>query len=222
MTDFFSSSVGKKYIMAASGLVWVGFVFAHMLGNLLIFVGADAYNSYGHALTSGKIIFVAEAALILSLLAHVVNGLQLTLQNRRAKGSNYAVTAKGLKKASLASRTMAPQRALILAFVISHLATFKFGTVYQTTVDGVAMRDLFRLMIEVFQQPGYVAWYVVCLVLLGFHLSHGVGSLFQSLGLKNDLTAPSIQRISKIYAWVVAAGFLAQPLYVFFIHGQGQ
>jgi succinate dehydrogenase / fumarate reductase cytochrome b subunit len=132
------------------------------------------------------------------------------------------VQAKGLKKASLASRTMAPQGALILAFVVSHLATFKFGTVYQTTVDGVAMRDLFRLMIEVFQQPGYVAWYIVCLLLLGFHLSHGVGSLFQSLGLKNDMTAPSIQRISKIYAWVVAAGFLAQPLYVFFIHGQGQ
>lgn len=212
---FLSTSIGKKYLMGISGLVWAGFVFGHMAGNMLMFISPDLYNQYGHALTSGMFIYVVEAILILALLTHVGLAIRLTIENRQAKGSRYAVAAGGLKAASLASRTMAIQGSLILAFIIFHIITFKFGTYYETTVGGVVMRDLHRLMVEVFQQPAYVAWYLVCLVLLGFHLSHGVKSIFQSFGALSEKWAPTIDKIAILYSVVVATGFLAQPIYVF-------
>lgn len=215
MMGFLGSSVGKKFVMGLSGLVWAGFVLGHMLGNLLMFVSADAYNSYGHFLTSGKIIYVVEAVLLAALLAHVVAAVSLTIQNRKAKGSRYAVAAQGEKKATTASRTMAVQGSVVLAFIILHLAVFKFGEYYETTVNGVVMRDLYRLVIEVFQSPGYVAWYIVALILLGFHLSHGVGSTFQSLGLLNRKNRDTFHKLSITYAVLVAAGFITQPVYVF-------
>lgn len=213
---FFLTSIGKKYLMGLTGLIWAGFVFGHMAGNMLMFVSPNMYNAYGHAITAGKMIYVIEAVLILSLLIHVGCALKLTLENRAARGGQrYAVRSRGDKGGTWASRTMAVQGSVILAFVILHIATFKYGTYYETTVDGVVMRDLHRLLIEVFQQPGYVVWYLVALVLLGFHLSHGIGSLFQSLGLKNERTEKWIGRASVVYGIVVAGGFLAQPIYIF-------
>ncbi|WP_413943719.1 succinate dehydrogenase cytochrome b subunit [Bdellovibrio sp. HCB-162] len=217
MSGFLGSTVGKKYLMGITGLIWAGFVLAHMAGNLLIFVSHDAYNAYGHAITSGNIIYVAETVLVLALIVHVYTAFSLTAANRASKGSKYAVAASGKKKATLASRTMAVQGSLILVFVILHLITFKYGTHYETTVNGVVMRDLARLMEEVFQSPGYVAWYVVALILLGFHLSHGVGSTFQSLGLMEGTYRNTWKKLSYAYAFVVALGFIAQPLYLFLI-----
>ncbi|MNS77313.1 hypothetical protein D3C72_1108930 [compost metagenome] len=217
MSGFLGSTVGKKYLMGITGLIWAGFVLAHMAGNLLIFVSADAYNAYGHAITSGKLIYIAEAVLLLALIVHVYTAISLTISNRAAKETQYAVSAKGTKKATLASRTMAIQGSLILAFVIYHLITFKFGTHYDTTVDGVQMRDLARLMFEVFQSPAYVVWYVLCLVLLGFHLSHGFGSTVQSLGLMEGTYRGTWKKVSYGYAVIVALGFIAQPIYIFLL-----
>ncbi|MFM6926839.1 MAG: succinate dehydrogenase cytochrome b subunit [Bdellovibrio sp.] len=218
MSGFLGSTVGKKYLMGITGLIWAGFVLAHMAGNLLIFVSADAYNSYGHALTSGNIIYVAETVLILALIAHVYTAVSLTMSNRAAKNQRYAVTASGKKKTTLASRTMAIQGSIILVFIILHLITFKYGVHYETTVNGAPMRDLARLMFEVFQQPGYVIWYLVALILLGFHLSHGVGSTFQSLGLMEGTYRNMWKKLSYAYAIVVALGFIAQPVYIFLVH----
>ncbi|MBX3019266.1 MAG: succinate dehydrogenase cytochrome b subunit [Bdellovibrionaceae bacterium] len=213
---FFLTSIGKKYLMGLTGLIWAGFVFGHMAGNMLMFISADMYNAYGHALVSGKMIYVIETVLVTALLVHVVAAVSLTLENRAARGGQrYAVRSKTAKGASLASRTMAIQGSVVLAFVILHLATFKYGTYYETTVDGVVMRDLHRLLVETFQSPGYVVWYLVALVILGFHLSHGIGSLFQSLGVKNERTEPLINKVSLLYGIVVAGGFLAQPIYIF-------
>ena len=107
---FLLTTVGKKYVMGASGLVWAGFVLAHMAGNLLIFVGPGAYNAYGHTLTSGYLIYAAETILVLALLTHVTMAIWLTLENRAARGpQRYAVTPNGKKQASLASRTMGVQ-----------------------------------------------------------------------------------------------------------------
>jgi succinate dehydrogenase / fumarate reductase cytochrome b subunit len=186
-----------------------------MAGNLLIFVSNDAYNSYGHALTSGNIIYVAEAVLIIALIIHVGMAVSLTLANRAAKPVRYAVAASGSKKASLASRTMAIQGSLVLAFIILHIITFKYGTHYDTTVNGVVMRDLARLIGEVFQDPGYVGWYIFCLILLGFHLSHGIGSTFQSLGLMEGTYRNTWKKLSYAYAIIVALGFISQPTYLF-------
>lgn len=215
MSGFLGSTVGKKYVMGITGLIWAGFVLAHMAGNLLIFVSHDAYNAYGHALTSGNIIYVAETVLVLALIVHVFCAISLTKNNREAKEQRYAVAASGKKKVSLASRTMAVQGSLILVFIILHLITFKYGTHYETTVNGVVMRDLAKLMVEVFQSPGYIVWYVVALVLLGFHLSHGVGSTFQSLGLMEGTYRNTWKKLSYTYAVIVALGFISQPVFIF-------
>lgn len=204
--------------MGLSGLIWVGFVLAHMLGNLLLFVGPEAYNEYSHVLTSGKFIYVAEAALIFSLLSHVIMGVRLTLKNKAAKGTRYHVQASGEKKVSWASRTMVFHGAIILFFVVYHLITFKFGTYYETTQNGVVMRDIHRLVVEVFSNPAYVAGYIVCLLLLTAHLSHGVGSMLQSFGLNNRSHEKKRKAISIAYAVLVGAGFIAQPIYVYFIN----
>lgn len=222
MINFVSSTVGKKYLMAAAGLVWVGFVFTHMVGNMLLLVGSDAYNSYSHALTSTELIYIAEAILVLALATHVIVGVQLTIQNRRTKGQDYAVRGGREKGARFASRTMALHGTIILIFIITHLITFKYGTHYDTTVHGVVMRDLYRLVIEIFSQPIYIAWYSVALVLLGFHLSHGVGSVFQSLGLLHPSYQPLIKKASWVYAVVVVVGFLSQPIAAYMISQGGK
>ena len=216
LSKFCTSSIGKKYLMGFSGLVWTGFVLAHMAGNLLLFVSADAYNSYGHSLTSGKIIYVAEAALILSLLLHVFLGVLLAIKNWSSRPTGYAKAGRRLKGASLSSKTMIYQGTIILAFIILHLITFKYGTYYSTTVDGVEMRDLFKLMVEVFKQPGYVAWYILALILISMHLRHGVSSVFQSFGLLHPAYEKPIKMLGYSYSFIVAAGFIAQPVYIFF------
>ncbi len=218
---FLTSTIGKKYLMGLAGAVWAGFVLSHMAGNLLMFVSADVYNSYGHALTSGNIIYAIEAILITALIAHIGLAVSLTRQNRAARGGAYAASPRGEKKAQFGSKTMGVQGTVILVFIILHLSTFKYGTHYETTVNGVAMRDLYRLMVEVFQQPGYVFWYVVCLVLLGVHLSHGVGSVFQSFGLMNGRYQPVFRKLSIAYAVIVAVGFIAQPIYVYLVASVG-
>lgn len=215
MKDFMCSTVGKKYIMGVTGLVWLGFVFAHMAGNLLMFVSPDVYNAYGHAITSGNIVYVAETVLVLALLVHIGTALSLVRTNMIARPQRYAMPTNGDKHTSIASRTMAVTGSMILIFVILHLASFKFGPHYETEVGGVKMRDLHRLLVEVFADPRYLAWYLLCMFLLAFHLRHGFQSIFQSLGILNRANETKIKCVSALYALVVAGGFFAQPVYIF-------
>lgn len=219
MLQFFKSTVGRKYLMGATGLVWMGFIFGHMAGNMLILVSPEAYNAYGHAIVSNKILlYGTEVTILGALIVHVLCAITLTLQNRAARGARYAVQPHGEKGAVVGSRYMAVQGSAILAFIILHLITFKYGAIYETTVDGVLMRDLHKLVLEVFQSPIYVGWYVVCLLLMLFHLRHGAASIFQSFGVLERKMQSNIKTFAWIYALVVVAGFLSQPLYVFLIH----
>lgn len=216
MVSFIQSTVGKKYLMGLSGLIWAGFIFGHMAGNMTILVSPDMYNSYGHAIVSNKILlYGTEIALVFALVAHVTLALLLTKQNRDSRGTRYASKPNGEKAASFASEWMAVHGSIILVFIILHLVTFKYGPHYETTVDGVVMRDLARLIYEVFSNPLAVGWYLVALVLLGFHLTHGVRSIFQSFGLLHPAYQPVIKKAGVIYSVVVAGGFISQPLFVF-------
>lgn len=209
------ASIQKKMFMGICGLIWTGFVFTHMAGNMLILVSAELYNKYGHAIVSNKpLLYTAETVLLAALIGHVIMGVWLTIENRRATPKKYAVSASGDKRTTLASRTMALQGSLILFFIVYHLITFKYGTEYLVTYDGVEMRDLHRLIVEIFQQPMYVVGYIVCLLILGWHLSHGVSSIFQSLGFNHPKYNSKIKTIGCVYAIVVALGFISQPLYV--------
>jgi len=212
-----SSVIGKKQIMAVAGLLLAGFVFTHMLGNMLIFISPDAYNMYGHKLTSNPAIYIAEAGLVAFFVFHIFYGIVLSIRNRGARKSRYAVSASGPKKATWASRYMIHQGMIIAIFVVIHLITFKYGTVYMTTVDGQEIRDLFRLLVEVFQSPVYVVSYVFCVGLLAFHLAHGVHSGIQTLGYFNADKEKTIHRMSMAYGWIVGLGFMIQPLYVYLV-----
>lgn len=219
MLQFLKSTVGRKYLMAATGLVWMGFVVGHMAGNMLILFSADAYNQYGHAIVSNKILlYGTELTLAGAIAVHIFCAVSLTRQNRAARGTRYAVDTNGEKGTTWASRYMAVQGSAILAFIISHLITFKYGKFYETTVDGVVMRDLHRLVVEVFHNPKYVAWYVLCLLLLMFHLSHGAASVFQSFGILEKKMQAEVKKLAWTYALIVACGFLSQPAYVFLFH----
>lgn len=219
MLQFLKSTIGRKYLMGITGLIWMGFVLSHMAGNMLILVSPDLYNSYGHAITSNKpLLYGAESALVAALLVHVFCAISLTRQNRSARETRYAMVPNGEKGGAKASRYMAIQGSIILAFIITHLIGFKYGAYYETTVNGVVMRDLHKLIVEVFHNPAAVAWYVVALLLLMFHLSHGVGSVFQSFGILERKMQCGIKKFAWLYALVVAAGFLSQPLYVFLFY----
>ena len=201
--------------MGITGLVWAGFVFTHMLGNILIIAGPTAYNKYGHAMITNPLLPIAEVGLLVALLIHVYKGVKLTLQNRGARPEKYAMTANGKKAPRFQSKWMIFHGSLILVFIILHLITFKYGQVYETTIDGVKMRDLYRLITEVFHSPGYLAWYAVAMVFVGLHLSHGLYSSFASLGIYHPKLSPMLSKFGYVYAAIVALGFIAPPIYVF-------
>ena len=219
VVGYLSSSIGRKQLMGLSGLVLTGFVAGHMAGNLSIFGGPEIYNSYGHAIVSNKVLlYTTEVVLILAFLAHVVLGILLTRQNKRARHQKYARTTHGAKAAEFASKSMVYHGVALLGFVIWHLYTFKFGEYYEVTYAGVPMRDLFSLLVEKFNQPFYLIAYGVLMLTVGVHLSHGFSSSFQSLGFHHPRYSPLIRRASIAFAIIVGAGFLSQPIYIFLFY----
>lgn len=206
--------------MGLSGLAMAGFVFGHMAGNLLVFLGPRVFNSYGHAIVSNKpLLYGTETGLLLAVFVHMICGIWLTRDNNNARKNRYEAPASHGKEASLPSRTMIHSGVVIAVFIVLHLLHFKFGTVYEITYDGVTMRDLHRNMLEVFSQPGYVAWYVFAVTLLGFHLKHGFEACWQSFGFRHPVYSKMIGKLSWAYSLVVALGFISQPLYVFLNRG---
>jgi succinate dehydrogenase / fumarate reductase cytochrome b subunit len=212
------ATISKKQIMAVAGLGLCLFVLAHVLGNFLLFVGPETYNMYSHKLITNPLIYVAEAGLIAIFLGHVIAGVILTIRNCKARPKGYAVSGSGDKKTSITTKTMWWQGVVILIFVVTHLITFKFGTLYEVTYGAETVRDLFRLVYEVFQSPIYVGWYIFSVALLGVHLSHGLYSSLQTLGVNHPRYTPIFQKVSLLYGVVIAGGFIAQPLYMFFFY----
>ncbi|MEE2670920.1 MAG: succinate dehydrogenase cytochrome b subunit [Bdellovibrionota bacterium] len=214
--NYFTSSIGKKQIMALTGFGLIGFTLTHLAGNFLILVGADAFNVYAYKLTSNPLIYVAEAALAGMFLGHVVLAVLLKLENMAARPKSYFTKVKTGRGETLASSTMPYTGLVLLAFIIIHLLNFKFGTNYDTTVDGVAMRDLYKTVVEYFANPLYVAWYVFAMLCLGLHTSHGFQSMFQTWGLNHPKYTPAIQTISMAYGVFVAIGFSSLAIFCHF------
>ena len=213
--SYFSSSIGRKQIVGICGLGLSLFILTHMLGNMLVFLGPQAYNEYGHALTSNKLIYIAEAGLLALIIGHVIYAVILTLRNKRARSQAYAVAATGEKKTNFAAKTMIYQGVVILVFIVHHLITFKYGEEYEVEYGGVVIRDLYRLMAETFNNPLYVVWYVIAVIILWTHVGHGFSSSFKSLGFNHPKYTPRLDMAGSVYAAVVCLGFIAQPLYMF-------
>jgi succinate dehydrogenase / fumarate reductase, cytochrome b subunit len=211
---YVSSSIGKKQIMAVAGLGLCLFVLSHVLGNFLLFVGPEAYNMYSYKLISNPLIYVAEAGLLAIFIAHIVAAVLVTLQNWKARKQGYAVAAQGEKRTSLIQKTMWWQGVVILVFVAFHLITFKFGPHYDVQYGDLVVRDLYRLVVEVFQSPAYVVWYVVAVSILGAHLIQGLQASLSTLGLNHPRYTPKVKVASLVYGIFIALGFAAQPVFM--------
>ena len=247
--SFLTSSIGKKILMAATGLLLVGFLTTHLAGNFLLFDvigGKDAFNNYAHALASNPLIYVAEAGLLGIFIVHIVSAIQVSSASRKARPQGYAVS-ENLGKSTLSSRTMLKSGSLILAFLVFHLVTFKFGTEYSTadagkttiehvqTTDATAavkkveetvavktapkheVRDLYRTVIENFKKPWYSILYIISMIVLGFHLAHGFQSAFKTLGLNHPKYTPCITKASYVLGYGFALGYSVFPIYFGFI-----
>jgi succinate dehydrogenase / fumarate reductase cytochrome b subunit len=217
LSSFLRTTIGKKFVVAITGLLFGGFLVTHMAANLLLLFDGDAYNKYSHALITNPLLPVAELALVVFLVTHLGLALWLSWKNRQARPVSPAKLPPvgNRKRANVMSRTMAYTGLLTLAFLVLHLWTFKYGTYYSTVVDGVEMRDLFRLVVEKFQSPLYVVWYVLSLVLLGGHLSHGIAATAQTLGF-TSVRRSKWQTAATFAAWLLMAGFIVQPIFLYF------
>jgi succinate dehydrogenase / fumarate reductase cytochrome b subunit len=212
------SPVGKKLITGITGLGLALFVLIHMVGNLLMFVGDDAYNAYGRLIESlGPLLWLIELGLLGFVLVHAGYGIYLSVQNRRSRPVPYTTyTSRGYPSLqSLSSRTMVWTGTVLGIFIVTHLLTFKFGPYYLTDLNGHEVRDLARLVIEVFHQPVYTVSYTAVMVLLGFHLRHGLWSAVQSLGVLVQPWRSLAYGLSLVLAAGIAIGFFALPLAIF-------
>ena len=170
---------------------------------------------YSHKLVSNPLIYAAEAGLVLLFLMHLGVATKLNLQNMCARDQKYAENSSGDKSTSHVAKGMWAQGVVILIFIVLHIITFKYGTHYTATYDGVEVRDLFKLMSEFFQNPIYVAGYIITLIVLGLHLSHGIDSSFKSLGFNHPQYELKVKILSHSISFFVAAGFIIQPIYMF-------
>ncbi len=211
----FSTSVGTKLLIGLTGLSLVGFLIFHLYGNLLLFFGPEKYNEHAHALISNPLVIPAELGLVAIFLLHAIKAVLNFFSNRSARPDDYAVktSAGGPSRKSWASATMILSGVILFVFVPFHLVTFKYGAGYAA---GGGVRDLYRLLIEVFQSPGYVIYYVVAMVIVGLHLRHGVSSSLQSLGLIPAAWTRTFLATCYVVALLIGAGFVLIPIYIYF------
>lgn len=210
--QFTRSTVGKKFLVAITGLGLSGFLLSHMAGNLLLLVSAEAYNKYSHSLVTNPLIYVAEAGLVFLFLLHLGLAISLWLDNRAARDNRYLVSPKN-KGTTFAAKSMIYTGLLTLVFLVLHLITFKYGAHYTVNYNGVEMRDMYRLVAEEFQKPLYIAWYLFALVVLGLHLSHGLSATVQSLGLGSSINC-KLKRATIGLVLILILGFMSQPIFM--------
>lgn len=202
--EYTSSSIGKKQIMAKTGLALSLFLLGHLLGQIpLLTQDADAFNKYAHLLTSNKpVYYTVEVILSLIALTHIVLAIKTKKENKAARPVPYDVNARKGSK-GIASFTMVPTGILIALFLILHIMTFRNGAYYETTVDGVVMRDIYKLVVEEFAKPWYSAIYVAAMAVVGFHLRHGVASVFQTFGLNHPKYNDKFDKLALGYALLI-------------------
>ena len=215
----FSSSIGSKFLIALTGLFLLVFLIAHLAGNLLFIAGPDAFNEYSHKLISNPLVYVAELGLLAIFALHIFKTVGMIAGSYAARPERYAKkkwakTKNPKSRKSLASSTMIVTGVIIALFVVTHLATFKFGTYYETP-EGI--RDLYRLQLAVFNNPGYVAFYIVAMAVIAFHLWHGASSAAQSFGIDSPTWTPRVQWMGRGLAVILGLGFAILPVYTFML-----
>lgn len=220
------SSIGKKTVVALTGILLVLFIVGHLLGNLTFFLGPDAINLYAKKLHDlGPILWVVRAGLIAVIGLHIVFTMLLWKENQTARPSKYEY--KTHVQSTVFARTMRLSGIVIFVFVIFHLAHFTLRIIdpaysqMKTMLDGHEVLDVYRMVVAGFSVWWVSLFYVVSLALVAFHLSHGIGSLFQTLGLTNRSVQPVFAGAGRLLAWILFLGFSSIPISIF-IFGLGK
>ena len=218
LTDTLTSSIGRKLIMSLTGLFLIIFLVVHLAGNLQLLAGdnGEAFNAYAKFMTNNPIIKFTSYGLYAFIVLHIIMSLLLVIKNKQARPVGYA-QVKGSANSAWTSRNMAILGTVILIFLVIHMRSFwfemKFGSL---PMDEFGNKDLYLIVAEAFSQWWYVALYVVSMIGLGFHLSHGFSSAFQTLGINHKKYTPFIKGLGMVYAIAIPAAFAAIPLYMFF------
>jgi len=208
-----TNAVGRKVLMAATGVLMVLFVVVHLLGNSSIFVGPDGINAYAAKLHSlGPLVWIFRAVMLALLLVHVWFGVTLTLENNAANPAKYAVSKK--LKATFSSETMIWTGLVLLAFIVWHLLQFTVRVTPDIVkgVDAQGRYDVFTMVLNSFQHTWIALLYVAAMIALFLHLSHGVQSFFQTLGLSNDRTLPTYNALGKVISVIFLVAYSAIPV----------
>ena len=201
-STFLSSPIGKKMGMALTGLILYGFLVGHLLGNLLLLKddGGRSFNAYSDFLINHPLLIPAEIFLVVVFALHLFLAISVTRDNRRARPVGYQTT-QSVGGRSFASHTMIYSGVVILVFLVLHLKTFKYGD---------KPSGLYDLVLATFQQTGYLIWYAVAMLVLGFHLWHAFHSAFQTLSIRSD----KIKSLGLVLCLFLALGFGFLPVYV--------
>jgi succinate dehydrogenase / fumarate reductase, cytochrome b subunit len=206
---FYESTIGKKAIMAVTGLILFGYLIAHMLGNLQIFLGSDVLNHYAEALHGNPpLLWTVRVVLLVAVILHI--WASVSLAKLKSEARPLAYVKRSNLNSSWASRTMMLSGPIVAAFVIFHLLHLTTGTIHPQFVP---LRPYENLVTGFLVVPFALA-YVAVMIFIGFHLSHGIWSMFQSLGFSHPRYTPMIKKFAAIFSWILIAGFISVPLAV--------
>jgi succinate dehydrogenase / fumarate reductase cytochrome b subunit len=214
--DFYRSALGKKVVMAVTGIILFGWITAHMLGNMKMYLGQQHFNEYAEwlrvmgspALPNSTLLWLSRISLLVCVIFHIVAATQLTLMNRKARPLGYQ--DRDYPAASYASRTMRWGGVIIILFVVYHLLHLTFGTVHPSYVEG----NPYHNVVTGFQVWWVSVFYIVAQVALGLHLYHGLWSMFQSLGLNNPRFNAWRRYFATAFAFIITLGNISFPLAV--------
>ncbi len=217
----FTSSIGKKLIMSLTGIFLILFLVEHLIGNLLLLKsdGGAAFNEFAHFMKHNPLIMVGEVVLFLGFIFHIIDGIMLVRSNNNARPVKYAVQNKS-KVTSWTSKLMGPFGIILLIFLIIHLYDF-FRYKYFAPVanmEGTDISDLAQLVYIKFTDPLYVAFYVISMLVVGFHIHHGFQSAFQTLGLNHKKYTPFIKALGFCFSVVITVGMSLIPLIIYYKH----
>ena len=222
LLDLYSTAVGKKYVMAISGIAMMGFVLFHMIGNLKMYMGAESLNHYAEFLKEllypiapkGVVLWILRGGLITMLFLHLHAAWSLTRLNRFARAVKYQ-GPRDYQVAKFASRTMRWTGIIVLAYLVWHLLDFTFGTVNAVGTDSAFVRgEVYENVVRSLDRPVVAAFYVLANVLLGIHLFHGAWSIFQSLGWNNPRFNTWRRGFATGFATIVVVGNVSFPIAV--------
>lgn len=211
-----STSIGRKLLMAVTGVLLIGFLFAHVAGNLQIFEGPEKINAYGAMLREmPMLLWTARGGLLVVFLVHVFVAFQLRAGNRDARREPYAFEAT--VQATVASRYMLETGLVVFFFVLIHLMHYTLGLLqpeYFHILDSKGRHDVYSMVVHGFLNPAFAGAYIFAMLMLGMHLSHAISSLLQTLGWYSTYSTPVAQKAGRVIAWLLVVAYISIPVAV--------